>query len=66
MVGEGERQEAFNLWVTEAANKEQGGIYDWSTSQVAIKRILKPTKKEQPVPNPKEDLEEGEFEEGEF
>lgn len=67
-----ERQETFNLWLTESANQNN---FDWSNLQVALK-VLEKLSKKQPietsqmqvpvVTNPPQDdeREEGEIMEG--
>ena len=34
-------QENFRMWITDEANKEAGGKYDWSSVQVALKKVTK-------------------------
>lgn len=41
--------ETFGLWVTEAKNKENGGVYDWSQLKLAIKQMVKVQKVERHI-----------------
>ena len=41
--------EKFGLWVTEAKNKENGGVYDWSQLKLAIKQMVKVQKVERHI-----------------
>ena len=40
-LAKSERQEEFNLWVTESRNKEHGGTYEWTKSMFALKKMVK-------------------------
>ena len=65
------RQEVFNLWLTDPANKEDGNIYAWKQLKLAHKRVCKKVQ-QQPIvqsmivaATTNEEQEEGELEEGE-
>lgn len=54
--------------MTEASNKEDGGIYDWAAAVICLKRLQKAKvkgQKDQPEQEVDQDKEEGELEDGE-
>ena len=54
--------------MTEASNKEDGGIYDWSAAVICLKRLQKAIvkgQKDHPEQEVDQDKEEGELEDGE-
>lgn len=69
-ISDSNQQQAFNLWLTEPANKESGGLYDWSQMNIALKKMSRvvaaPVTVAAEKGEEREAREDGELEEGEF